>query len=269
MANLTMIDFAYPVSPPPVKTDILLVYVGGDTPHDMTDAEMEAQPARYRLPTWVRSNPTGAAQAQSDASVFIAWLNAHKVPKNVSVLLDLEVAVNTAFVTSFNNALTSAGYKVMKYGSLDYIFKNPKTSGGTFVADPTGTEHMVTEGDTVATQYDFAGSYDLSVVLASVPLWDTKPVTIPDKPAFEAPDMRESIDFHVSWDAVPGATNGYHYEVVNRNTGKVMLDKNTMGTSFEITGWTGDLNIEYRIAVHETSTHLASRWSEWISAMYT
>jgi hypothetical protein len=259
MVNLTMIDFAFPVSPPPVRTDIVLVYVGGDTPHPMTDNEMHAQPARFRLPTWVRSNPSGAAQAQSDASQFISWLQSHNVPKDVTVLLDLEIAVNATYVITFNNALAAAGYKVMKYGSLDYIFKNPQTHGGTFVADPTGKPHMVTTGDTVATQYEFAGSYDLSEVLPSVPLWDTAPV--PHEPAFPEPQVRHALDLRITWPPVVGATNGYHYQVTNKASGAVIANATTYQTAVEVTDLTPGMRVGYAVAVHETATHLASRWS--------
>lgn len=183
-----MIDAAYPVVPPQVMTDIVLIYVGGDTPNPMTDAAINRLPQRYRYPTWVRSNPNGAANAAADASLFIAWLLSHKVPAGSHVILDLEVAIDAAYVLTFDAALLKVGYKTTKYGSLDFIFQNPKTSGGTFVANPTGVPHMLTDGDTVATQYLFAGAYDLSLVFdqASLELWDTQsttpPIPVPPKP---------------------------------------------------------------------------------------
>lgn len=264
MPNLTMIDFAFPVSPPPVKTDIVLVYAGGDTPHVMTDAEMAEQPARYRLPTWVRSNPSGQLQAQSDTRVFHSWLLAHKVPVGTTVLIDLEIAVNASYVNAFNTAMTAVGYKVMKYGSLDYIFKNPKTSGGTFVANPTGKEHMITEGDTVATQYLFAGAYDLSIVLPSVPLWDTKPVVT--EPALAKPVPRDQFTLEVIWPAITGA-NGYHYEVVNVHD-QVIADESTFTPSFAIPHLIAGI-YKYRVATHATQTERASGWSDWVTVNFT
>lgn len=181
MTFRSMIDAAFPVVPPQVMTDIVLIYVGGDTPNPMSDAAIAKLPQRYRYPTWVRSNPNGGPQAIADATQFVAWLIDHKVPSGSHVILDLETAVDTAYVMTFDAALLKVGYKTTKYGSLSSIWQNPKTSGGTFVANPTGVPHMLSEGDTVATQYDFAGAYDLSLVFnqADLQLWDTQSTTTP------------------------------------------------------------------------------------------
>lgn len=172
-----MIDSAYPMkaAPPGGWPDVILIYAGGDTPHPWTTAEILAMPARYRWPCFVRSNPA-QVNVVSDVSAFVSWLHAHAVPKGTCVILDLETAVDTAYVTAFNLALRAAGYKVTKYGSQDFIWQNPPTDGGTFVALP-GPDVLTTEGDTVARQYGFEGGYDRSVLKdqAALPLWDTKP----------------------------------------------------------------------------------------------
>jgi hypothetical protein len=168
----TMKDAAWPTAAGPI-TDIMLIYSGGDTPHPWSVSDIASMPERYRLPCWVRSNPAGFSGAV-EAATFAAWLHGHGVPSGVAVVLDLETAVDTAYVNGFNLGMRAAGFKTMKYGSTSTIWLNPKTDGGTFVADPTGVPHMDTTGDTVATQYAFDGSYDLSWVLDSVPLWDTK-----------------------------------------------------------------------------------------------
>lgn len=171
--NLTMVDSAYPTSYP--SHDITLIYVGGDTPHPWTDTEIQSYAtARYRWACWVRSNPIGGAQGTAEGITFAKWLQAHNVPKGTTHILDLETAVNTAYVLAFDISMMTYGYKVTKYGSLGSIWGNPKTSGGTFVANPTGSPHMVIQGDTVATQYAFLTNYDLSLVLPTVPLWDTQ-----------------------------------------------------------------------------------------------
>jgi hypothetical protein len=51
---------------------------------------------------------------------------------------------------------------------------------------------MFSEGDTVATQYDFQGQYDLSLVKPSVALWDTQPPP-PPGPYWHAADGRQSL----------------------------------------------------------------------------
>lgn len=172
-----MTDSAFPMSHPPAGgwRDIILIYAGGDTPHPWTKAEILSMPSRYRWPCWVRSDPQ-QVNAAADAAAFIAWLRAHGVPRGTCVILDLEIAVDTLYVNVFNLALRGAGYKVTKYGSQDFIWQNPKTDGGTFVALP-GPDKLTTEGDTVARQYAFDGAYDVSIVADQdvLPLWDTRP----------------------------------------------------------------------------------------------
>lgn len=172
-----MVDSAFPLSSPP-KTDITLIYIGGDTPHPWTTNEVEAAAARTPLlwPCWVRSNP-GSVSATSDANAAVAALRAYGVPSGVSCILDLEIAVDTGYVNTFNSVLGHAGYGVTKYGSSGFIWDNPKTSAGTFIADP-GVSSPVTIGDAVATQYQFAGQYDLTWVKDGVPLWEAGNVAL-------------------------------------------------------------------------------------------
>jgi hypothetical protein len=170
----SMVDSAYPLKKPPA-TDIVLIYAGGDTVHPWTTAEILAMPARYRWPCWVRSNPQ-AADGGTEAALFAAWLHGHHVPQNTCVVLDLETAVNAVYVNAFNLHMRAAGWRVTKYGSQDYIWKNPKTDGGTFVA-LEGPAVLTTEGDTVARQYAFDGTFDLSVAKPQheLTLWDARP----------------------------------------------------------------------------------------------
>lgn len=168
-----MYDAAYPPASPP-NVDAVAGYIGGDTPHVWTAAEWARQPARYRLPIYVRSNPT-IALAGPDATDTIAWLRAHKAPKGTAVALDLETAVHAAYVKAFDKAVHAAGWVVLAYGSLSTIFRNPGTSGGYWVAHYTGHAHM--ENGAVATQWasdqQLGKPWDLSDVADSVPLWDT------------------------------------------------------------------------------------------------
>jgi hypothetical protein len=178
MTLRTMKDSAWPTSAGPL-TDIVLIYVGGDTPHPWTTADILSMPERYRFPTWVRSNPSGFNGA-IEGALFVAWLHGHGVPMGACVCLDLETAINAAYVNSFNLVLRAAGYRLTKYGSTSTIWQNPKTDGGTYVAEP-GATGMDTTGDTIATQFAYDGVYDLSWVMAQpiAPLWDTKPVIVP------------------------------------------------------------------------------------------
>lgn len=187
-AARTMIDSAYPTAQDRAKPvrDIVLIYSGGDTVHPWTPAEIASMPERYRWPCFVRSNPQ-QCDPHVDAAAFIHWLTAHGVPKGTCVILDLETAVDAAYVDTFNLLLRTAGWRVTKYGSQGYVWQNPRTDGGTFVALPSprfggpagspGDGVLTTEGDTVARQWGFEGDYDLSVVKPQdeLALWDARP----------------------------------------------------------------------------------------------
>jgi peptidoglycan hydrolase-like protein with peptidoglycan-binding domain len=189
-----MVDSAFPLKGPPPGgwPPVILIYAGGDTPHPWTTAEILAMPARYRWPCWVRSNPQSVS-AMSDAAAFVLWLGTHKVPGGTCVILDLETAVDTAYVAVFNSELRAAGYKVTKYGSTSTIWKNPKTDGGTYIAS-SGPSELTGVGDEVARQYAFDNGYDRSVLLdqAALPLWDTHAAP-PPPPAPPAANWLEKI----------------------------------------------------------------------------
>src|SRR5216117_1763143 len=125
----SMYDDAFPPSHPP-GTDAVAFYIGGDTPHPWTDAEILRQSARYRLPIWVRSNPSGAAQGRAEGHVAADWAHAHKQPLGTCIALDLETAINGDYVKAFDSAVRSAGYKTLVYGSAAYCF----------AAQPVGTD---------------------------------------------------------------------------------------------------------------------------------
>src|SRR6266498_2611689 len=55
MALRRMFDAAYPPTSPP-NWEAVAFYLGGNTPHVWTDSEIERQPARWRLPIFVRSH---------------------------------------------------------------------------------------------------------------------------------------------------------------------------------------------------------------------
>ena len=196
-----MVDSAFPIANPPV-TDITLIYIGGDARHAWTTAEVNGAIQRTPLlwPCWVRSNP-GQVNAANDANACVSTLHAYGVPKGVNCILDLETAVNTAYVNTFNSVLSNAGYQTCKYGSSGFIWQNPKTSGGTFVASP-GAGSPITIGDAVATQYKFAGTYDQSWVSHSVNLWEAGDMAVTDA---DAAKIADAVAKYVV-DAVSGAT---------------------------------------------------------------
>lgn len=175
----TLYDAAFPNPAVDPNVDGCLVYIGGDTPHVWTDAEIAAGHGRYRVPVYVRSNPQNADPI-GDAGQAIAWLDAHSVPKGVVVVLDLETAVDPAYVLAFGNRLHQAGYLVWPYGSKSTLFKNPALDGY-FVADYTQVEHQF--NGTVMTQWSDANSnYDLEDTTVLSALWDYSPPALASTP---------------------------------------------------------------------------------------
>jgi hypothetical protein len=170
--TLTGYDAAYPPANPP-ETDVVAFYGGGDTPHVWTLAQIAAQKARYRLPIWVRSDPQ-QANAMADAGAFIAYLRSVGCPTGVCTVLDLEEAIDAAYVNAFGFFMRSAGYRVLPYGSSGFLFSDPVVDGY-WVAKPGATS---IPANCVGVQYledAGGGAYDLSWFLDTIPLWDTQP----------------------------------------------------------------------------------------------
>ena len=163
-------------SPPPdPHLDVCGFYIGGDTPHVWSDAEIARQSARWRLPIYVCDNP-GQRNAAADAAAAIGWLRSHGVPRGSALALDFETAVDGAYVTAFDNAVRSAGWTLLLYGSLSSVTQNPRPSAGYWTASWTGTPHL--DAGAAATQYisdtQLGRPYDLSEVSDALVLWDTQ-----------------------------------------------------------------------------------------------
>lgn len=184
----TMYDAAWPPADP--HLDVCAFYIGGDTPHVWTDAEIAGQSARWRLPIYTCDNP-GSRNPTNDANSAVAWLRSHSVPLGSALALDYETAVDGAYLTSFDNVVKAAGYKTMVYGSLSYVMQNPRPSAGYWTADWTTQPHL--NSGAMATQYisdtQLNKSYDLSVVSDSLVLWDTNPPAPPGPAIPKEPKM--------------------------------------------------------------------------------
>lgn len=174
MTWLEMADQSAPTVPGP-PTPVQAFYIGGDTPHVWTDAEIAAIKARFGLPIWVNTNP--AADAGAHAADIVKWLHAHHYPRGVAVALDTESGIMPEYVGHVDQVVTAAGYELIEYESKGPVSHNPKTSGGRWVADWTGIPHMY-QGS-VATQYAdsaMAGvPWDESVIDESVKLFELHP----------------------------------------------------------------------------------------------
>jgi hypothetical protein len=164
-------DAAFPPADPPVA-DVVFTYGGGDTPHVWTSAEIATQPARFRVPIWVRSDPGGTAQAQSDATAFVGYLVEIGCPRGVYTVLDLETAIDPPYVTAFGQAMHDVGWMVSPYGSSSTLFKNPILDGY-FVAEPGASGIPANCVMCQHTEDAGGGAYDLDWLLPSLKLWDT------------------------------------------------------------------------------------------------
>lgn len=162
-------------TPPPVypAADGWGFYVGGDTPHVWTDAEVAALPVRYRLPIFTRSNPGSASQAVADARAALMWAVAHHQPKKTLIGLDFEAAVNAGYVEAFDSTIVAGGYLTLLYGQQSTVLKNPKPSGGYWVADWDGVND---DPSSAGKQYRNTSDWDMSD-FATTALWDTRPTT--------------------------------------------------------------------------------------------
>ena len=172
--TLAMWDASSLPDPQPT-TPVAAFYVGGDTPHVYTDAEVKAIRARYGVPIW-----TGydfQHDGATEAAKVVAWLHAHGWKTGTLVAVDTEELVIPDFLAAFNQVITAAGWLLLHYESKVAIAGNPSTSGGKWVADWTGIPHL-RPGDT-ATQYVpdawLGAPYDLSLIRADARLHELNP----------------------------------------------------------------------------------------------
>jgi hypothetical protein len=196
-ATLTFWDSAFPVTDHPA-TDGVCFYIGGDTPHIWSAAEITAQRARYRLPVFVRSNPARASAA-TDVSAAVRQLTGLKAPKGCLVAWDVETAVNAAYVQDAYQRLKTAGYVMIVYGSQASVFGNDVPDDLYWGADWTGIQHIHL-GDEM-TQYVAFSAYDESVAVSSLPFWDTQP----SSPSGSEPDWQVNL-MNALLTLQPGAT---------------------------------------------------------------
>jgi hypothetical protein len=172
MALRRMWDSAYPPTSPP-KWEVVAFYIGGNTPHVWTETEIARQPARFRLPIFVRSHD---GDPLADAHSSITWLVRHEVPRGVTLALDYETRVDAGYLAAFDRAVMDAGWRVMVYGTRRTVLQNPKPSGGYWDAQWTNEPHL--NPGCAATQYGgdttLGQPYDASLVADSTPLWDTE-----------------------------------------------------------------------------------------------
>jgi hypothetical protein len=183
-------DAAWP--PPPGKephTDGVAFYLGfpGTTPHIWTREEIHRQPARFRLPIFVRADPANA-DANADVAHAVAALDALGAPRGTLVAWDVETAEAPSYVHQVVYLMTRAGWPVILYGSKPTVFANHTPDGLYWAADWTNTPHL-TRGSRM-TQFASFAAFDLDLGLPTLPLWDTRPPTTPPVTDWQDPAMQ-------------------------------------------------------------------------------
>lgn len=172
MGTLTFADAAtMPATLP--AADGFAFYIGGDTPHIWTAAEVAELKQHYRflLPVFVRSNPPGPG-AQADVAAAHAQLRDLNAPPGILVAWDSETAVDAAYIAQVYGLLSAAGDKLIDYGSQNFVTGNKNPDGWYWGADWTSRSHLT--GTDEMTQWT-SGGFDQSLAQASLPFWDTRP----------------------------------------------------------------------------------------------
>jgi hypothetical protein len=179
-STLTFYDAAYPPNPAPHADGFCFYLPGGDELHAWTDAEIDAQTARYRLPVFVRSNPPGPG-AEADVAAAVARLKHLRAPHGTLVAWDMETAEDPAYIRAVYADLKAAGFTLIVYGTQSDVTGNQAPDGLYWGADWTGTAHLH-NGDAITQWVSFAG-YDEDLALSSLPFWDTRPPAPTPPPA--------------------------------------------------------------------------------------
>jgi len=158
-----MFDASVPPASAPAGYRAVAGYIGGDTPHVWTEAEWRRFEQLHKLPIWVRSNPT-QVDAEADAFGALQRLYQLRVPRGITVAIDLETAVDSGYVRRFHSVMRWAGFYAWVYGSASTVFGNP-SADGYWVADYAGKGPFLYPHRFVkATQYDNGPNYDSSLV---------------------------------------------------------------------------------------------------------
>lgn len=177
---MTWLEMGDSSSPPPEPTRLPAYgfYIGGETPHVWTDAELEALDSRWVLPIFTNINP--GADAAAHADFIISWLHGHGWKLREVVAVDTEATEMAGYLAELDSRLYSAGFDLIDYESKSPEAGNPITHGGRWIADWTRIPHLFP--GSVATQYASAtmtgDPWDHSVISAGVRLHELHPPVV-------------------------------------------------------------------------------------------
>lgn len=168
------IDSIEPLNPPPGYS-AYAGYIGGDTPHVLSDQQWDDLGAVRKIPIFVRSQIVGRQGGIEDAFNALRQLYHLRVPKQSIVIYDRETNSDADATQGFGDVMHWADYFAMPYGSKDNIFAHPALDG-IWIADPTGVPHMFNHPGVNATQYDTHENFDESeiklwVLMQRVKIW--------------------------------------------------------------------------------------------------
>ena len=174
-------DISAPLAPI-TGYDVCAFYLGGNTPHPWTEAEIRAQPARWRWPIWVMVD---GRSARSHALECVLRLCELHVPRRTAIMLDLEATSQPDRVNEFADVVHQAGWITTVYGSTSTLFTNPVRAGYA-VATLDGHAVMYNHPHVIGTQYGQtvvgtspAQKIDQWLITDQLPLWDAHPSTPP------------------------------------------------------------------------------------------
>lgn len=172
-------DASIPGNPLPKSTQILAAYVGAtdlpgqpDTPHIWSidewnlylnpDSSLYGGPDLRCLPIFVHDFTGDAvtiAQNAIDAVTDLGW----KSHLGRIIAFDTETMINRSFVHAVDLEVQRAGFRLMDYGSLDFVVHNMPCSGGLWGALLTATQPSILPPDCNGQQWRFGTEWDSDI----------------------------------------------------------------------------------------------------------
>ena len=148
-----MRDSATPEGIPDSWTGAVAGYLSpGDPYRPWAPTDWARFSGRRKLPIYVQTEPQNN-HPWTDADQVLRQLRSLGVPQGKYTVLDLDGAIDPAYVEGYGDAMHLAGYKTWVYGQASTLFANPPLNGY-WVADYRGIGPYMYGGEHIrATQY--------------------------------------------------------------------------------------------------------------------
>lgn len=168
-------DASNPMTPMPDGTQILAGYIGGNTPHVWTPEQwnqyIRVSPDLRVLPVWVQNITSGDPAAVGTtiglAARQLGWAANLPGAERRLIVVDAETTVNSAYYEAMDDAIWNAGYRMLLYGSADYVRQNYCAFGyweADLTPQPPGTLISPVQGK----QWQFGERWDLDVFTQAI-----------------------------------------------------------------------------------------------------